>query len=342
MPVRKIFSSERPSCDDVRMPVFDQSYEESVLTDEDGEDHLVLSISGCVVLGESRSARYHIRANVLYPFEYWVLELKTGATSGRTVLLLCRHEENGYGIMDHSEEDRELFPSYDPARTMTREQVFANNLKEEIFQFTDEICLCDTEVRAYHAHWIRQLFYHTLGPFYVSDALNLAPRLQQDEVHCEYFIEVEEEWQSVTWEELQQADPKEICSIMISREHMGTAHYHEEKAFPKGTRYYHESDTGGEGWHDEATQDEAELLDQLRELEQEKADLERQKSALLAEIDAVQREIMDPEMNWRLDALQQAQRENRKRLAQIEWRLQGVEQSIEKIIEGESIIPSGG
>lgn len=118
---------------------------------------------------------------------------------------------------------------------------------------------------------------------------------------------------------------------MIPREHQGTASYHMDKIFPKGTRYYHESDTGGDGWHDENTYDDVEMLQKMRSLELEKADLERQKSALLEEIDAVQREIMDPEMNWRMDALQKAQRENRRLLAEIESRLQSVEQSIEEI-----------
>lgn len=184
---------------------------------------------------------------------------------------------------------------------------------------------------AHQAHWIRQLFYDFVGPFYVEDALLLAPRLQEDQVPCEYFVDVEEEWQSVTWEQLQQAGLREICTIMIPREHQGTASFHMDKAFPKGTRYYHESDTGGDGWHDENTYDDVEMLQKMRSLELEKADLERQKSALLEEIDAVQREIMDPEMNWRMDALQKAQRENRRLLAEIESRLQSVEQSIEEI-----------
>jgi hypothetical protein len=313
------------------MPVFDQSFEERIHTDDDGDEHLMLSMSGSVVAGESRSARYRISSNVLHPYEYWVLELTSGGKERGTVLLLCQHEESGYGIMDHSEEDRELFPPYDPAKTLTREQIFAENLKEEIFQLTDEICLCDTQVSGYHAHWVSQLFYHNLGPFYVADALLLAPRLQEDEVPCEYFIEVEEEWQPVSWEQLQQTGAREICTIMIPREHMGTASYHEDKAFPKGTLYYHESDSGEDGWHDEATHEEVEILETLSKLEYEKADLERQKAALLGEIEAVEREIMDPEANWRMNALQQAQRENRQRLGQIEWRLQGVEKCIEEI-----------
>lgn len=313
------------------MPVFDQSYEESVLTHDDGDDHLVLSMSGCVVLGESRSARYRIHASSLCPHQYWVLELTSGSHSGKTVLLLGELDKQGISIKDHIDEARDNFPPYDPADTLTREQVFAQNLGQEIFEISDEISLHDTTLMAHQAHWIRQLFYDFVGPFYVEDALLLAPRLQEDQVPCEYFVDVEEEWQSVTWEQLQQTGLREICTIMIPSEHQGTASFHMDKAFPKGTRYYHESDSGGDGWHDENTYDDVEMLQKMRSLELEKADLERQKSALLEEIDAVQREIIDPEMNWRMDALQKAQRENRRLLAELESRLQSVEQSIEEI-----------
>lgn len=313
------------------MPVFDQSHEECAFTDEDGGEYQVLLIRGCVVLGDSRSARFRIHVNHVCPHEHWVLELTSGNHSGKTVLLLGEIDRGGISIRDHDEEARDSFPLYDPAHTLSREQVFSQNLDQEIFALSDEISLQDSTLIANQEYWIRQLFYDFVGPFYVEDALLVAPRLQGDQVPCSYFVDVGEEWQSVTWEQLQQAGRREVCTIMIPREHQGTASYHMDKTFPKGTRYYHESDTGGDDWHDENTYDDVEMLEKLRSLELEKTDLARQKSALLEEVDAVQREIIDPQMNWRMDALQKAQRENRRLLAEIESRLQSVEQSIEEI-----------
>ena len=146
----------------------------------------------------------------------------------------------------------------------------------------DEICLKDSEIWNHHEQFRYRLFCADLGIFYVADALQIGPKLEEDEVFCEYFLEVEGDWVAVTWEQMQEADSKNKALIRFPKQHKDLAYYHHEKLFPEGTMFFQDGDSGEEGWLDETTFEEAARLEKQSALQQELAELVRQKAASVA------------------------------------------------------------
>ncbi|MBU6327232.1 MAG: hypothetical protein KGQ89_06370, partial [Verrucomicrobia bacterium] len=225
-------------------------------------------------------------------------------------------------------EEVEIFPPYDLRSAMTSKEFFDSGLSTATFELVDEICLNDTEIWNHHEQFRYRLFCADLGTFYVADALLIAPKLEADQVFCEYFLDVDGDWVAVTWEQMQKAAPKNKALIRFPRQHADLACYHHEKLFPKGTMFFQDGDTGEGGWLDETTFEEAVRLEKQSSLQQELAELLRQKSAIEAEIANVGKELLEDVNQWRMQAMQNAQQKNRQIKERIDSSIDTVMQNL--------------
>jgi hypothetical protein len=237
----------------------------------------------------------------------------------------------GFRVVDSMEEELEEFPSYDAKKVIPREDFLASDFAALTFALVDEICLKDSAIWNHHEQTRHRLHSEDLGIMYVTDALQIAPRLQEDQIFCEFFIECDDELIPVTWEKLQDVEPRNIALIRIPRQQAELALWHHAKLFPKGTLFYREGDTqdgGGDDWLDNTTRDEALLLEKKSEAKHEWAELHRQKSAIEEEIAAVEIEMYDEGNRWRMPAMQSAQRKNRERQSQIDAAIRALSEQI--------------
>jgi hypothetical protein len=311
--------------------------------DDSGMEFTMLWISGFVTIGQSISARYQVHINVMmapdecvnhgfFPCNYWVMELHQDGERTKVVILEYDTEEHGFRIIDHSPDDASFFPSYDSNLALSREQAFESKITDDLFALLDEVCECDELVKQNREEWINAGRNENCnyGPFYIADALRLAQPLQVEKVPFDCYVEHDNNWRAVSYLEMQVLDLREVCRISLAREHSGIASYHYAKLFRKGTLWFQET-ANDDGWHDEETQDEVEMIEELQNLEYEKAHLLRQQEGISLEIAALEEEIMDSNNLWRNEAMQKALKENSDHLSRISWSLRSVDDRIQKI-----------
>ena len=104
--------------------------------------------------------------------------------------------------------------------------------------------------------------------------------------------------------------------------------YHHEKLFPKSTLFFQDGDSGDDGWLDETTFEEAIRLENQSALELELAELLRQKSAIEAEMADVEKELLDDGNQWRMQAMQNAQKKNRQNKERIDSNIDMVKKNL--------------
>lgn len=294
----------------------------------DGMEENIVRVSGRVTNEFALSAFYRIHIDEYNIEEPWVMELTHAGKFEGTVLMVYMHNNLGFQVVDPLPEEVENFPPYDLRSAMTRKEFFASGLSAATFELVDEICLNDAEIWNHHEQFRYRLFCSDLGTFYVADALQIGPKLEADQVFCEYFLDVDGDWAAVTWEQMQKAAPKNKALIRFPQQHADLACYHHEKLFPKGTLFFQDGDSGDDGWLDETTFEEAIRLENQNALELELAELLRQKSAIEAEMADVEKELLDDGNQWRMQAMQNAQKKNRQNKERIDSNIDMVKKNL--------------
>jgi hypothetical protein len=209
----------------------------------DGMEKDIVRVSGRVTNDFVLSAFYRIHIDEHDMEEQWVMELTHAGKFEGTVLMVYVHNDLGFQVVDPLPEEVEIFPPYDLRSAMTRKEFFDSGLSTATFELVDDICLNDREIWNHHEQFRYRLFCADLGTFYVADALLIAPKLEADQVFCEYFLDVDGDWVAVTWEQMKKAAPKNKALVRFPRQHAALANYHHEKLFPKGTLFFQ---NGGE------------------------------------------------------------------------------------------------
>jgi hypothetical protein len=293
------------------MPVFENSCHIIGQTMTDDQECDIYLVKGRVSNDSPFSALYQMQTSVANLDEAWVLELKKNEVTLCTVLMRYWHNSLGFHIVDPIFSECDQFPPYEASSVLTRRQFLATDFSNVTFALIDEICLQDEEIRSHHDEWRHMLYCEDLGAFYVSDALQIYPVLLADDVACEFFLMFDEKWKPVNIDALQAADKKQLARIVIPKQHKEIAYYHWKKIFPKGSSYFLEIDSLGDGdWLDNETACDAEKIEEHRNLTSDLNDLQRQLTSIESEIAEVAEEMRRESYGQRFEALQRAQKTN--------------------------------